>query len=115
MEGAHGDAIGAASRRSCSMRSRISRAALLVKVTARMRSPGPADLHEVGDTVGEDPRLARAGTGDDKHRSAGGEHSFALRVIQPGEKFSCDGGRDRIQGRRSAPEVSGPATGAGEV
>ena len=61
------------------------------------------DLHQVGDAVGEHARLARPGSGDDEHGSVGREHGFALRVVQPGEKFGCDGGRDRIQGRRSAP------------
>src|SRR3712207_1661975 len=57
------------------------------------------DLHEVGDAVGEHPRLAGPGTSDDQYGSAGREHSFALRIVQPAEKLGCDGGRDRIQGR----------------
>ena len=47
--------------------------------------------------------LPEPGSGDDEHGSVGGEHGFALRLVEPGEEFGCDGGRDRIQGRRSAP------------
>ena len=104
MEGAHGDAV-----------ERPSLAEMLdagAHLPGRLVGEGHGqdavagdllDLHQVGDAVGEHPRLARPGSGDDEHGSVGREHGFALRLIQPGEKFGCDGGRDRIQGRRSAP------------
>ena len=33
---------------------------------------------QVGDPVGQDPCLARAGTGDDQDRALGGGHRLAL-------------------------------------
>ena len=44
---------------SASIRSRISPAALLVKVMARMFSGGDPRPQQVGDPPGDDPRLAR--------------------------------------------------------
>ena len=68
---------------SCCTRSAISAAALLVKVTARMRSA--ARFHaarEVGDAIGDDPRLARARPGQNEHRPTHGFHRLALLRIE---------------------------------
>ena len=64
---------------SCSTRSAISAAALLVNVTARMESGVNAHVfNEVGDAVGDDARLAAARAGQDEHRPVGGFDGFAL-------------------------------------
>ena len=53
-------------------RSFISRAALLVKVTARMlEGPRLAGGDEMGDARRQHPRLAGAGAGKDQHRPLG--------------------------------------------
>ena len=49
---------------------RISSAALLVKVMARIANGGTPCVDEVGDAVGEHPGLAGAGPGDDEQRPA---------------------------------------------
>ena len=72
---------------SAATRSRISPAALLVKVIARI-SPG---LHaalgeQVGDAVGEHPGLARAGAGDDQQRAALVHDGLALLRVEPVEQ-----------------------------
>src|SRR5262249_5937739 len=40
---------------------------------------------QVRDAVGEDPRLPRAGAGDDEQRPFRGQHGLALGVVQVGE------------------------------
>jgi hypothetical protein len=62
-------------------RSFISRAALLVNVTARMRS-GDISLDQVGDAIGDDARLARAGTGQDQQWTAQHGNGCALRGVE---------------------------------
>ena len=58
---------------SVSTRSRISPAALFVKVIARISCGRDAHLvDEVGDAVGEDARLARARAGEHEQRPFGG-------------------------------------------
>ena len=64
-----------------STRSRISCAALLVNVMARISlGRACAAAHEVGDPVGEHARLARAGAGEDQQRSLAVQHGLALRA-----------------------------------
>ena len=61
------------------MRSRISRAALLVKVTTSIwLRPRLALGEDVGDARGQHARLARAGAGEHQQRPLGGQHRFAL-------------------------------------
>ena len=50
-------------------RSFISAAALLVKVTARMARAGDALVEQLGDAVGDDPRLPAACPGEDQQRA----------------------------------------------
>ena len=51
-------------------RSRISSAALLVNVTARMQGPGTrCCLHQVRDAMRDHPRLAAAGAGQHQQRT----------------------------------------------
>ena len=68
---------------SSSTRSRISCAALLVKVMASS-SPARArpGLHEPGDAVGEHARLARAGAGQDEQRAFAVGHGGALGRVE---------------------------------
>ena len=62
-----------------SVRSRISRAALLVKVTTSICArPGAARGEDVGDARRQHARLAGAGAGEDEQRAFGGEHRLAL-------------------------------------
>ena len=68
------------------MRSRITLAALLVKVTARMRSGGTPAVDEMGDAVGDDARLARAGARQYQHGAFGSENGFALAFVESVEK-----------------------------
>ncbi len=64
-------------------RSRISSAALLVKVTARMASRRhPLDADEVRDAVGNDPGLAAAGAGQNQERAVRMADRLALLGIQ---------------------------------
>ena len=78
--GRSGSRCAARCRRATrSSRSRISPAALFVNVIARISfgfTPQRGD--QVGDAVGEDARLARAGAGDDEQRALGGEDGLAL-------------------------------------
>ena len=82
---------------SASTRWRISSAALLVKVMARMRERADAVLvDEVGDAMGEHPRLARAGAGDDEQRTLGVDDGVELvGVEQVGELAGPGGGGHR--------------------
>ncbi len=62
----------AAGPASAATRSRISPAALLVKVTARMLAGSTPRESEVRDARGDHARLARAGAGQDEQRALGG-------------------------------------------
>ena len=65
------------------MRSRISRAALLVKVTAKNaawidgRNP-----HQVGNAVSDDPGFAASGARNYQERTVGGLYGLFLRIVQ---------------------------------
>ena len=63
-------------------RSCISPAALLVNVTARIRSGRRALADQLGDAIGDDPRFARAGAGQDQQRPVKRLHRLALGRIQ---------------------------------
>ncbi len=65
-----------------STRSLSSRAALLVKVTARILRASAPSVSQVRQAVGDDARLARAGTGDDQQRLRRIEHGLDLRWVQ---------------------------------
>ena len=68
---------------SCSTRSPISEAALLVKVTARMESGMHALLlDQPGDAAGDDAGFAGTGAGKDQHRALGGFDGLALLRIE---------------------------------
>ena len=69
-----------------SMRSRISPAALLVKVTARIELGRDARSQQVGDASGDHPRLARAGPGQDEQRAVDMGDGLALRGREIGEQ-----------------------------
>ena len=69
-----------------SIRSRISPAALLVKVRARMFLPGDPLAEQVGDPPGDHPRLARARPGQDQERAVDVGHGLALGGGQVGEQ-----------------------------
>ena len=65
-------------------RSRISSAALLVKVMARMRDRVDAVLaDQVGDAVGQHPGLARAGAGHDQQRTVRVDDRVELIRVEP--------------------------------
>ena len=69
--------------RSASTRERISAAALLVKVTARMRSGSESALaDEVRNSVSNDACLARAGARQDEKRTLRLENSIPLFGIE---------------------------------
>ena len=76
-------------------RPRISAAALLVKVMARIEPGCTSPLaDQVGDPAGQHPRLARAGAGHDQHRRALVQHRLTLRRVQPVQQLLCvRGGR----------------------
>ena len=78
---------------SASTRSRISCAALLVKVIARI-SPGarPAGAHQVRDPVGEHAGLARPGAGEDQQRPVAVQDGLALGLVEALEQ-AVGGGR----------------------
>ena len=72
---------------SPSTRSRISRAALLVKVIARICPRRHVALpHEVGDPMRQGARLAAAGARHDEHRTLGVQHGLALDVVEAVEQ-----------------------------
>ena len=77
------------------IRSRSSAAARLVKVTARIRHGGDVlDADEVGDPVGQDAGLARAGPGQDEQRALGRRDGARLLRVER---------RDDLGGARLAP------------
>ena len=68
------------------MRCFISRAALLVKVTARISPrPGAAEAENMGDARGQHAGLAGAGAGQHQHRAVERLDRLALLGIEPGE------------------------------
>ncbi len=91
---------------SAPTRSRISLAALLVKVIARI-SPGRAapGRQQIGDAVGQHPGLARARAGEDQQRALAVEHRLALRLVEPGEQAlgAVGAGFDRGGAARLGP------------
>ena len=81
------------------MRSFISRAALLVKVTARIwHGQRLAGGDDVGEAGGQHRGLAGAGAGQHQHRAFGRQHGLALRRVEAGEV----GGRLRPDGGAGA-------------
>ena len=64
------------------MRSFITPAALLVKVTARIALAWHALFDQMRDAIGDDARLAGAGAGQHEQRAFGRQHSFALAFVQ---------------------------------
>ena len=54
-------------------------------------------VHQVGDAMSEDARLAGAGAGHDKHRALRGKDGFLLLLVQSGKQLVA-GGRVGIQG-----------------
>jgi hypothetical protein len=80
------------------MRSFISRAALLVKVTARI-GPCLAGGDEVGKAGRQRGGLAGARPGQHQHRTFGGQHRLALRRVEAGE-IGRLGGQGRGFGHR---------------
>ena len=86
---------------SSSTRSRISDAALLVNVIARisegLRLAGP---EQVGDPVGEHAGLARAGAGEDQQRALAVGDGVPLRRVQALEEvFDRGVRRHAVRGR----------------
>ena len=85
------------------MRPRISRAALLVKVTARMPCGEAPCVDDPGDAMREHARLAAARAGQHQHRAHGRGDGFALRVVQRVENGGeIHGGAD-FRGHSSFP------------
>ena len=75
-------------------RSRISPAALLVKVTARIDQGAHAHrLHQVGDAVDDDPGLARARAGEDQQRAVAVDDRLALLGVEGFEEVGRHLGR----------------------
>ena len=67
-------------------RSFISRAALLVKVTARISDgQAQAGVDQMGEPRGQRRGLAGAGAGEHQHRPFGGQHRLALRRVEPAQ------------------------------
>ena len=74
------------------MRSFISRAALLVKVTARIwLGIGAAGRQDMGDAGGQHAGLAGAGAGQHQHRAVERFDRFALFRVEAGEIVRHDG------------------------
>ena len=74
------------------MRSRISRAALLVKVTARISlAAGAAHREQMGDAGGQHAGLADAGAGEHQHRPVERLDRAALLGIEPVEIGAAPG------------------------
>ena len=69
-------------RASCATRSRISPAALFVKVSATMACGRDAALDEPGDAVGDDARLAGARAGEHEERAVAVLDGVALRGVE---------------------------------
>ena len=82
----------------------------------RLRADG---VDQVRDAVGQHPRLAGAGAGDDEERAFGREHGLALRGVQVGEVLlgRGDGHVAMLAGdfARRARRVRTRAVGAGLV
>ena len=94
---------------SRAMRSRISPAALLVKVMARMASAGdPGLADQPRDAVGQDARLAAAGAGQHEQRAVAVEDGLALGGIEAGEEVGHPSDRYR-RPRRRGPRKPAPA------
>ena len=82
----------------------ISSAALLVKVTARMRSGGDAVADQLGDAVGDHAGLARPGPGQHQQRPGKRVDGFDLGGIQVHQSWIVRGrGRRRKGGRAVSP------------
>ena len=70
-----------------SIRSRISPAALLVKVKARIWSAPDTRVEEMSDAAGDDPRLAGTRARQDQKRTFDVGHGLELRGRQISEQF----------------------------
>ena len=92
-------------------RSRISAAALLVKVIASTW-PGctAARGEQVGDALGQHSGLARPGAGDDEERAALVEHGLALLGVQAGEQLLGVGRPAAPAGPPSGPRPAAAAS-----
>ncbi len=78
------------------MRSFISRAALLVNVTARIwMTLGPAHGHDVGNARREHPGFAGAGAGQNQNRAIQSLDGGALLRVEPLEICRPHAGRPR--------------------
>ena len=79
-------------------RSFISRAALLVKVTARIsRGLRAAEIEDVGDAGGEHAGFAGSGAGQHQHRPVQRFHRLALLGVEVGE-IGRRAGAERARG-----------------
>ena len=96
---------------SSATRRRISSAALLVKVMARMpQGGGVAGRQQVGDAPGQHPGLARAGAGHDQQRAAPVLDRRPLgqgQVVDQGGGIAGEG-PGLVAERRAAPAVVRP-------
>ena len=59
-------------------------------------------VDEVGDAVGEHPRLARSGPGDDQQRPAAVDDGVELVGVEPGERVAASGAGRRQRCRRGS-------------
>ena len=66
----------------CSTLWSISRAALLVKVSRRIALRGDAPFEEMGDPIGDDPRLAASGSCYDEDGSVGRRDDLELLLVE---------------------------------
>ena len=90
-------------------RSFISRAALLVKVTARIsRGLRAAEIEDMGDAGGQDAGFAGSGAGQHQHRPVQRLHRLALFGIEIGEI-----GRRRLRAHGTRGNAAGRGLGAG--
>ena len=76
-------------RSSSLMRSFITPAALFVNVTARIACGRHALFDQMRHAIRDHARLARARAREHEQGPFGREHSFALALVQPGEKLRC--------------------------
>jgi hypothetical protein len=67
---------------SCSIRWRISAAALLVKVTDRIECGEAFDLDQPGDTVHQHAGFTGTGTGQDQLTPDRGRYGLALGIVE---------------------------------
>ena len=101
-------------RSNRSRRSRISRAALFVNVTASICQGLNATLaDQVRDAVGDDPSLARTGTGNDQERAFRGDDGLLLGFVQALEDCRsaarpCGSDGSVIPASKSANSGAGP-------